>query len=154
MTLGSPWDRGAASTAFLLPPFSHSHPSASPPRTSGSHSSKKISALGPRFPLLFAPALPTGRIKRRRIPQEAGKGIGESALPGNWDPPRGGRGVCACPKREPVCGCRVEGVSGVGHWMRALIHCALTLCQTVLALYTLSHLTFKRKPQDAISMPI
>ena len=84
------------------------------------------------------------------------KRVGELVLPGNWDPPRGDRGVCARPRREPqtVCGWWVEGVSGVGHWMRALIHRALPLCQTVLALYRLSHLTFKRKPQDAISMPI
>lgn len=153
MTLGPPWDREAASTAFLLPPFTYSYPSASPPRTSGSHSSEKISALGPRFPLLFAPALPTRSTKCRRIPR---KRVGELVLPGNWDPPRGDRGVCARPRREPqtVCGWWVEGVSGVGHWMRALIHRALPLCQTVLALYRLSHLTFKRKPQDAISMPI
>ena len=82
--------------------------------------------------------------------------VGELVLPGNWDPSREGRGVPAGPRREPqtVCGWWVEGVSGVGHSMRALIHCALTLCQTELALYTLSHLTFKRKPQDAISLPI
>ena len=153
MTLGPPWDREAASTAFLLPPSTYSYPSASPPRTSGSHSSEKISALGPRFPCcLLQPFLQ----EAPNVEESPRKRVGELVFPGNCDPPRGGRGVCARPRREPqtVCGWWVEGVSGVGHWMRELIFCALTLCQTVLALYTLSHLTFKRKPQDAISMPI
>lgn len=153
VTLGPPWDRGAASTAFLLPPFTHSYPSASPPRTSGSHSSEKTQSWGHGFPRYspqpFLQEAP-------QVEESPRKRVGELVLPGNWDPSREGRGVRARPRREPqtVCGWWVEGVSRVGHSMRALIHCALTVCQTELALYTLSHLTFKRKPQDAISMPI
>lgn len=122
-----------------------------PPGLLGLIHLRKSQPWGQGFPCCL---LQTFLQKESSVEESPRKRVKELVLPGNWGPPRGGRGVCACPKREPVCGCWVEGVSGVGHWMRALIHCALTLCQTVLALYTLSHLTFKRKPQDAISMPI